>query len=218
MGIYDETLVIYMADNGFMFGEHGLIDKRVAYETSMRVPMLVQCPAIIRGGTVIEEMIANIDVGPTVMEAMGLRTPPHMDGKSFLPLLRGESIPWREQFLYVYYWEKNFPQTPTTFAIRTPKAKYITYYGLWDSDEFFDLAADPNESKNLIHEPARAKEAEELENRLYQMMGQLGGMEIPLNQPDGGFNDKRLRGRGGEKAADFPAPKVVDEPLNLDAN
>jgi N-acetylglucosamine-6-sulfatase len=152
------------------------------------------------------------------MEAMGLRTPPHMDGRSFLPLLRGEPIPWREAFLYVYYWEKNFPQTPTTFALRTPKAKYITYYGLWDSDEFFDLAADPGESKNLIHDPARAKEAKAMENRLYQMMGELGGMEIPLNQPAGGFNDKRLRERGGEKAADFPAPQVVDEPLNLDAN
>jgi N-acetylglucosamine-6-sulfatase len=57
-----------------------------------------------------------------------------------------------------------------------------------------------------------------MENRLYQMMGELGGMEIPLNQPAGGFNDKRLRERGGEKAADFPAPQVVDEPLNLDAN
>jgi N-acetylglucosamine-6-sulfatase len=158
MGIHDETLVIYMGDNGFMFGEHGLIDKRVAYETSMRVPMLVQCPELIKGGTVVDEMIANIDVGPTVMEAMGLKNPPHMDGRKFPAPGRGKSIPWREQFLYVYYWEKNFPQTPTTFALRTPNAKYITYYGLWDSDEFFDLAADPDESKNLIH-PARAAEA-----------------------------------------------------------
>lgn len=217
MGIYEETLVIYMGDNGFMFGEHGLIDKRVAYETSIRVPMLVQCPAIIKGGTVLDPMIANIDVGPTVMEAMGLKTPPHMDGQSFLPLVRGESIPWREQFLYVYYWEKNFPQTPTTFALRTPKAKYITYYGLWDSDEFYDLAADPDESRNLLHDPAFRPEARKMENALYRMMGELGGMEIPLNQP-GGSDNKRLRERGGEKASDFPSPMVVDEPINNNAN
>lgn len=136
------ALVIYMGDNGFMFGEHGLIDKRVAYETSMRVPMLMQCPEIIKGGTVVEEMIANIDVAPTVMEAMSLKKPAHMDGESFLPLAQGKKIPWREQFLYVYYWEKNFPQTPTSFALRTPTAKYITYYGLWDSDEYYDLAAE----------------------------------------------------------------------------
>lgn len=218
MGIHDETLVIYMGDNGFMFGEHGLIDKRVAYETSMRVPMLAQCPALIKQGTVLDQMIANLDVGPTVMEVMGLQTPPHMDGKSFLPLLKGENIPWRDRFLYVYYWEKNFPQTPTTFALRTPKAKYITYYGLWDSDEFYDLATDPEESKNLINDPSRLAEVNRMENELYQMMGELGGMEIPLNQPKGGFNDKRLRSRGGDKSADFPPSKVVDEPLNQNAN
>ena len=218
MGIHDETLVIYMGDNGFMFGEHGLIDKRVAYETSMRVPMLVQCPALIKQGTVLDQMIANLDVGPTVMEVMGLQTPPHMDGKSFLPLLKGENILWRDRFLYVYYWEKNFPQTPTTFALRTPKAKYITYYGLWDSDEYYDLATDPEESKNLINDPSRLAEVRRMENELYQMMGELGGMEIPLNQPKGGFNDKRLRSRGGDKSADFPPSKVVDEPLNENAN
>jgi N-acetylglucosamine-6-sulfatase len=218
MGIYEDTLVIYMGDNGFMFGEHGLIDKRVAYETSMRVPILVQCPAIIKGGTVIHEMVANIDVAPTIMEAMGLRKPAHMDGESFLPLAEGKSIPWRKDFLYVYYWEKDFPQTPTTFAIRSDHYKYITYYGLWDSDEFFDIQNDPDESRNLLHDPAHRKQAKEMENRLYRMMDEFDGMEIPLNQPSGSSNRIRLRERGGEKAADFPPPMVVDEPTNSNAN
>ena len=218
MGIYEETLVIYMGDNGFMFGEHGLIDKRVAYEPSMRVPMLVQCPALIKGGTVVNEMVANIDVAPTIMQAMGLKGPAHMDGKSFLPLAEGRSIPWREQFLYVYYWEKNFPQTPTTFAIRGDRYKYITYYGLWDADEFFDIQNDPDESRNLIQDPAHQKQVKQMENKLYQMMGELGGMEIPLNQPAGGVNNIRLRSRGGEKASAFPPTMVVDEPVNTNAN
>ena len=217
MGIRDDTLVIYMGDNGFLFGEHGLIDKRVAYEPSMRVPMLVQCPALIRPGTVLDQMVANIDVGPTIMEAMGLETPPHMDGRSFLPLLRGEDVSWRDQFLYVYYWEKNFPQTPTTFAIRTPSHKYITYYGLWDADELYDLEADPEESTNLISDPAQQGMAKNLENKLYGLMGELGGMDIPLNQPKGGFNNRRLRSRGGGNAAPFSSPLVVEEPLNTDA-
>ncbi len=218
MGIYDDTLVIYMGDNGFMFGEHGLIDKRVAYEPSIRVPMLVQCPAIIKGGTVISEMVANIDVAPTVMDAMGLKKPAHMDGVSFFPLVEGKSIPWREDFLYVYYWEKNYPQTPTTFAIRGDRYKYITYYGLWDADEFYDLSIDPNESHNLLSEPAHKDKAREMENKLYQMMGEFGGMEIPLNQPSGDMSNVRLRGRGGEHAADFPSPMVVDKPVNTNAN
>src|SRR5207247_1225298 len=118
MGIYDDTLVIYMGDNGLMFGEHGLIDKRVAYETSMRVPMLMQCPALFKGGTVVEQVVANIDIAPTILQAAGLKTPPHMDGRSFIPLAQGRSIPWRDYFLYVYYWEKNYPQIPTVFSLR----------------------------------------------------------------------------------------------------
>lgn len=159
MGIYDDTLVIYMGDNGFMFGEHGLIDKRVAYETSIRVPMLMQCPALFKGGTVVDQVVANIDIAPTIFEAAGILAPPHMDGRSFLPLAQGKTIPWRDYFLYVYYWEKNFPQSPTVFSLRGDRYKYITYYGLWDADELYDLQADPAESKNLFYDPQSKKSA-----------------------------------------------------------
>ncbi len=217
MGVHDETLIIYMGDNGFMFGEHGLIDKRVAYETSIRVPMLMQCPELFKGGTVVEEVVANIDIAPTVLEAMGLQKPAHMDGLSFLPLGKGEKIPWREYFLYVYYWEKNFPQSPTVFSLRGNRYKYITYYGLWDIDELYDLREDPGESNNLLYDPKFSGMAKEMETRLYEMMGELGGLSIPLNAPRGNLQNKRLRGRGGKKAADFPEPLVIDEPVNSDA-
>ena len=212
MGIHDQTLVIYMGDNGFMFGEHGLFDKRVAYETSSRVPMLMQCPEIIKGESVVDEVVANIDIAPTVMEAMGLKKPPHMDGQSFLPLAEGESIPWREYFLYAYYWEQNYPQTPTHFSLRGDKYKYTTYYGLWDTDELFDIQSDPMEQNNLIHDQAYAKTKRQMQNRLYDMMDEMGGMQIPLNRPRGRQQNKRLRGRGGVKAADFPEAMIVDEP------
>jgi N-acetylglucosamine-6-sulfatase len=213
MGIHDDTLVIYMGDNGYMFGEHGLIDKRVAYETSSRVPMLMQCPSIIKGGTVVDEVVANIDVAPTIMEAMGLKTPPHMDGQSFLPLALGKSIPWRDYFLYVYYWEQNYPQTPTHFSLRGDQYKYTTYYGVWDSDELFDIRRDPMEQDNLIHQPAFQKTKNQMQSRLYAMMDELGGMQIPLNPPRGRQQNKRLRDRGGVKAADFPEAFIVDEPI-----
>ncbi len=217
LGVHDSTLVIYMGDNGFMFGEHGLIDKRVAYETSIRVPMLMQCPELFRGGTVVEEVVANIDIAPTIMEAMGLQKPPHMDGRSFLALAQGKKIPWREYFLYVYYWEKNFPQSPTVFALRGDRYKYITYYGLWDADELYDLKNDPHEQHNLLYDPQYAKIARQMETRLYAMMEQLGGMQIPLNAPRGRSQNKRLRSRGGDHAADFPKAIVVDEPINKNA-
>ena len=217
MGIKDETLVIYMGDNGFMFGEHGLIDKRVAYETSIRVPMLMRCPDLFKGGRVIDEVVANIDMGPTIMEAMGLKTPPHMDGQSAIPLLQGKEIPWRDYFLYVYYWEKNFPQSPTVFSLRGDRYKYITYYGLWDADELYDLQEDPGETTNLCYLDDYQGIAREMEDRLYAMMAELGGMEIPMNQPMGGSSNKRLRSRGGQEAADFPQPMVVDEAINRQA-
>jgi N-acetylglucosamine-6-sulfatase len=213
MGIYDDTLVIYMGDNGYMFGEHGLIDKRVAYETSSRVPMLMQCPAIIQASSVVDQVVANIDIAPTIMEAMGLQTPPHMDGQSFLPLAQGRTIAWRDYFLYAYYWEQNYPQTPTHFSLRGDQYKYTTYYGIWDSDELFDIQSDPMEQNNLIHNPVFAKTKTQMQSRLYAMMEELGGMEIPMNPPRGRQQNKRLRDRNGVKAADFPEAFIVDEPL-----
>ncbi len=232
MSIYDETLVIYMGDNGYMFGEHGLIDKRVAYETSSRVPMLMQCPDLLKAGSVVDEVVANIDIAPTVMEAMGLQTPPHMDGQSFLPLAKRAASPnvrqqeasdsgptaWRDYFLYVYYWEPNYPMTPTHFSLRGNQYKYTTYYGLWDTDELFDIKADPMEQNNLIHNPKFARQRAEMQSRLYEMMEELGGMNIPMNAPRGRQQNKRLRSRGvqgrsGEKAADFPEAMIVEEPL-----
>jgi N-acetylglucosamine-6-sulfatase len=217
MGIYDETLIIYMGDNGFMFGEHGLIDKRVAYETSIRVPMVMHCPDLFQGGTVVEEVVANIDIGPTVLSAAGLQTPAHMDGQSFIDLARGQASSWRDYFLYVYYWEKNFPQSPTVFALRGDRFKYITYYGLWDTDELYDLKADPEESVNLINDPRYKDTVREMEDKLYTMLGEEGGMFIPLNQPRGSSQNKRLRSRQGDRAADFPVDLVVDEPLHRNA-
>ncbi|MFC1652227.1 sulfatase [Planctomycetota bacterium] len=217
MGVYEDTLILYMGDNGFMFGEHGLIDKRVAYETSIRVPMVMHCPALFKPNTVVEEVVANIDIGPTILEAAGLQCPPHMDGRSFISLAQGKQPTWRDYFLYVYYWEKNFPQSPTVFALRGDRYKYITYYGLWDTDELYDLRADPEESVNLIHDPKNKQIVGQMEDQLYQMLGEAGGMYIPINQPRGNPSNVRYRKRGGDRASDFPSNLVVDEPIHRNA-
>src|SRR6185295_1885012 len=78
--LLESTLIVYMGDNGLQFGEHGLIDKRTAYEASMRVPLLMRCPELFRGGTVVTQMVANIDLAPTFLEAAALKPPAHMDG------------------------------------------------------------------------------------------------------------------------------------------
>ncbi|MCS5540812.1 MAG: sulfatase-like hydrolase/transferase, partial [Roseibacillus sp.] len=157
-GVLDNTLVLYLGDNGFLFGEHGLIDKRCAYEESMRIPMIARWPGVLRAGTKVPELVANIDVAPTLLAAAGIASPKFMDGSNFLPLARrepsGEKPSWRRELLYEYYWERNYPQTPTVHALRGERFKYIRYHGVWDVDELFDLKNDPREQKNLINDPA----------------------------------------------------------------
>jgi N-acetylglucosamine-6-sulfatase len=201
--IFDSTLVIYLGDNGFMFGEQGLIDKRAAYEASMRIPFLLQCPEVFKGGTVLTQMVANIDIAPTLLEVAGMTAPPTMDGRSLLPLARTPQPPWREALLYEYYWERNFPQTPTQHALRTDQYKYIRYHGLWDSDELYDIARDPQETRNLARRPEHATIVRDLNARLFQMLAETDGLYIPLYPDTGGMNNSRRQ--GGSRAADFPA-------------
>ncbi len=176
------TLVMYMGDNGFSFGEHGLIDKRHFYEESVKVPFLARCPDILQPGQVNHKMIQNIDIGPTVLDAMGLKTPKHMQGRSFLPLLKGEEIAWRDKIFYEYYWEYDFPHTPTMHGVRTDRYKYIRYHGIWDTNEFYDLQEDPHEMNNLIASEEHQDIIRELVEEIYDWLDATGGMQIPLKR------------------------------------
>ena len=194
-GLLDSTLVVYMGDNGFHFGEHGLIDKRTAYEDSIRIPLLLHCPEAIRPGTVVNEVVANIDLAPTLLEFAGLAPPlARIDGRSFRPLLTGGKIPWRDYLLYEYFWEWNGPYTPTMHALRGERYKYIRYHGVWDLDELYDLEADPLEEQNLINSPAHRELAAMLHKRLFDLLEETNGTTLrvtrnrdrnfPLRHPD----------------------------------
>jgi N-acetylglucosamine-6-sulfatase len=198
----DDTLVIYMGDNGFMFGEQGLIDKRAAYEASMRVPLLMQCPSLLPADRRATGMAANIDIAPTVLDAAGLVAPAGLDGASLLPMASGKTAAVRDALLYEYYWERNFPQTPTIHALRTERFKYIHYQGIWDTDELYDLSADPDESANLVNRPEHAGTVRDLNTRLFALLAASDGMYIPL-YPDSGAPQNKRR-QGGSTAADFP--------------
>ena len=192
-GLMENTVVIYMGDNGFSFGEHGLIDKRQAYEESMRVPMLAM-GSDIPAGSVVEEVVQNVDVGPTVMDFAGLETREHMDGASFRQLLYQEKIPWKDTMYYEYFWERPFPQTPTVHAVRTSKYKYIRYHGIWDINELYDIENDPNEMNNLIRQPEYARVARDLRNALFEWLEQTDGESIPLKKDYGGRFDHGYEG------------------------
>ena len=192
-GMSTSTLVLYLGDNGFALGEHGFYDKRDAFEESIRIPMLAYAPGMIKPGARITQMVQNIDIAPTVLDTAGIKPPKSapMDGRSFLPLLCNEPIPWRDHILYEYYWEWNFPATPTVFAIRTERYKYIFYQGIWDHDGFDDLQTDPLDRHNLIKVPAYQDQISAIKKQLFDELDASGGLNIPVRRPRGGRLDQR---------------------------
>ena len=203
-GQAENTLVVYLGDNGFQFGEQGLIDKRTAYAASVRIPLLVRWPAAVPAGSVVTETVANIDLAPTVLDACGVGWPDGVpvDGESFLPLLRGEERDFRPAVLYEYLWEWNYPHTPTTHAVIGDRYKYIRYHGVWDTDELFDLTADPHETVNLIAAPEHQNRVAAMRAELFRLLAETGGESLPL-KPDRGRSFPWRR-PGGPPPGDFP--------------
>ena len=152
----------FFLDNGFSWGEHGLIDKRHFYEESARIPLLIRCPDLLKGGGTINSMIQNVDIAPTILECAGIAKPDNMAGESFLGMLTGEEEKQRDKVYYEYYWDYEFPMTPTLFGVRTKRYKLIKSYGIWDRNELYDLVNDPHEMVNLINEPEYQELIDEL--------------------------------------------------------
>lgn len=205
-GLRENTTVILTSDNGYMEGEHGLIDKRNAYEESMRIPLVMSAPGVVAPGTVVESCVTSLDFAPTLLDCAGVASPAHFEGRSILPLASGEvaAEAWDEDVIYEYYWEWNFPQTPTTFAIRTREYKYIQYHGVWDTEELYDIVADPREMRNLIDNEAFRDVKVDLRQRLFEgLADQSGGHAIPFNERyNAGIVYRR---RDGSAPAAFPA-------------
>ena len=193
----NNTLTLYLGDNGFALGEHGFYDKRDAFEVSMRIPMLAHAPGKIAPGTKILPMVQNIDIGPTILAYAGVPIPqtPKMDGRSFWPLLEGKpATNWRDHILYEYHWEWNFPAQPTTLAIRGNRYKYIYYHGVWDRNGFYDLKTDPHERHNLIDLPVYHDQVTSMREQLFREMAASGGLTMPLRPPKGDpFHDRKLK-------------------------
>ncbi len=181
MNLLESTLIIFTSDNGFLHGEHGLIDKRAGYEESIRIPMILYCPDAF-GPRTVEELALNIDLAPTILEAAALPLPEAFGGRSLLALAQGERVDWRKDFLYEYFWERPLPQTPTVLGIRTERYKYLHYHGIWDTDELYDIIADPKEMHNLIDQPGFTDLVKDLRSRLYRMMQETGGRISPTWQ------------------------------------
>lgn len=202
--LLNDTLFIYMGDNGFMWGEHGLIDKRAMYEPSIRVPMIMHCPSLFgSSGRSADAMALNLDIAPTLLEAAGIKAPASFQGRSLLGVASGKTPEnWRREFVYEYAWEQDFPYTPSIVGLRTDTHSLMNYPGIWDIPELYDLNKDPEQITNLlaasrigsrgrgryVHQIKDAgvkKLVEDLQARLSKLLSATGG-------------DPRLSGLAGE--------------------
>lgn len=168
LGLTDNTVVVFAGDNGYYLREHGLGDKRSAYDESLRIPLLMKYPRLAAKGKLVDQMVLNIDLAPTLLDLAGVEVPKQMQGRSWRPLLEGKAPEWREVYYYEYFYEKPF-SSPHVQAVRTMDAKLIRYPEHPDWTEMFDLAADPYELKNLIGEPGKADLLRRLETEFTRL-------------------------------------------------
>jgi arylsulfatase A-like enzyme len=193
----DDTMVVFAGDNGYYFGEHGLGDKRSAYDESLRIPLLVRYPRQVRPGTLVDVMTLNIDLAPTFLDLAGVPVPATMQGRSWRPLFDGQMpVDWRKSYFYCYYFERGF-RVPTVTAVRTETAKLVRYPGHDEWTEVFDLAADPYEMKNLAADAGSAALRKSLEAE-YEAQSRAIGFRIPDFADDPSQEERAARGRAGK--------------------
>jgi len=149
----DNTLIVFTSDEGYFYGEHGLsVERRLAYEESARIPLLMRWPKLIKAGMAIDAFALSIDLAPTLLDIGGAPAARDMHGRSLVPWLRGETVPWRDSFLIEHFSDGVFPRMSKMGyqCVRTEQWKYIHYVDLDGMDELYDLRADLLEMTNVI--------------------------------------------------------------------
>jgi arylsulfatase A-like enzyme len=169
------TIVIYASDQGFFLGEHGFFDKRFMYEEALHMPFIIRYPEKIKPGTIVDDIITNIDFAPTLLEIAGISTPKEVQGKSFFSNLIGETPKnWRQSMYYHYYEYPFYHRVQPHYGIRNQRYKLIHFYYDIDVWEFYDLQNDPSEINNLIHSDDHTLIIDSLKTELYQLKKEYG--------------------------------------------
>lgn len=172
----ENTIVIYMSDQGFYLGEHGWFDKRWMYEESFRTPMLVRYPGFVKPGTAINQLVMNLDIAPTMLDVAGVAIPIEIQGKSMLPLFIKKNAPWRNE-LYYHYYETTTHDVSPHFGIKTKPYKLIRFYEKIIGWELYDLSKDPHEMNNIYGKMGYEKITAQLKVQLNQLIDQYDDQE-----------------------------------------
>jgi N-acetylglucosamine-6-sulfatase len=172
-GVLDDTAIFFTSDHGYFYGEHGLNEeRRLAYEETIRIPLLVRYPRLVRPNTTNDQMALSLDLAPTVLEFAGLQPDAAIQGRSLLPLLKGRAANWRSSFLIEYFTDTVFPRIRSMgyVAVRTDRHKYIRYRELTGMDELYDLQADPYELSNIIERPEAREDLARMQAELERLL------------------------------------------------
>jgi arylsulfatase A-like enzyme len=174
-GLADNTLVVYSADQGFYLGEHGWFDKRWIFEESLRTPLLVRWPGVVKAGGVNKDMVSNLDFAETFLEAAGVAVPGEMQGRSLVPLLKGRApADWRKSFYYHYYEHPGPHNVARHYGVVTDRYKLVRFYEpAFDYWELFDLQKDPKELTSVYGKPEYAGVQKDLEAELARLRKEL---------------------------------------------
>lgn len=167
----ENTIVIYLSDQGFYLGEHGWFDKRFMYEESFRTPMVMSYPGVIKPGSQSDAFVMNLDIAPTLLDAAKLKMPEGMQGQSILPLFQSKNAGLRDAMFYHYYENGEHSVSPH-FGVRTKRYKLIRFYKRVNSWELFDLQTDPDETHNLYGQKKHEKTVAEMKNKLNKLIDQ----------------------------------------------
>ncbi|MEI6142617.1 MAG: sulfatase [Mariniphaga sp.] len=168
-GLTENTIVVYTSDQGFYLGEHGWFDKRFMYEESFRTPLVIRYPKEIKPGTVITQMVQNVDYAPTFLNYAGVKPNKEMQGESFRNLLNGKSNRWRDAIYYHYYEYPAEHAVKRHYGVRTERYKLIHFYYDVDEWELFDLEKDPHEMKSVYNDPSYAEIQAKLHKKLIEL-------------------------------------------------
>ena len=167
-GLAGETVVVYSSDQGFYLGEHGWFDKRWIFEESLRAPLLVRWPGVVKPGTTSARLVSNIDYAETFLAIVGLPIPREMQGRSLVSLLQGETPrDWRSSFYYQYFEYPKPHHVRPHYGLVTDRYKLV-HFDQSDLDEWelFELAKDPRELRNVYDDPAYATVVADLKRQL----------------------------------------------------
>jgi arylsulfatase A-like enzyme len=177
-GLAPKTLVVYTSDQGFFLGEHGWFDKRFMYEEALRMPLVMRLPGRIPAGSVMKNMLTNVDFAPTLLDAAGLKKPAAMQGRSFLPLAESRQVSgWPESIFYHYYEFPAVHMVKRHYGVRTERYKLIHFYYDIDAWELYELERDPRELTNVYADPAYAGVRHDLERELLRLQKLYGDSE-----------------------------------------